>query len=118
MTIRGLLSKMGDGSGPGGWWMGGVPPHGYDLRYEAADGAFLLVVRYMPDGSKQILDESGSFTRTLARGDSLSTSKVSIRSRIVGIAYLFPTLMANSPRSTFLKRAFAPLALISRSMAA
>lgn len=69
VTIRGLLSKMGDGSdaGPGGWWMGGVPPHGYDLRYETAGGAFLFVVRYMPDGSKQVLDESGSVTRTLAR---------------------------------------------------
>jgi hypothetical protein len=55
--------------------MGGVPPHGYDLRYETADGAFLFVVRYMPDGSKQVLDESGSLTRTLARGESLSTSK-------------------------------------------
>ena len=52
--------------------MGGVPPHGYDLRYETADGAFLFVVRYMPDGSKQVLDESGSVTRTLARGESLN----------------------------------------------
>ena len=75
VTIRGLLSKMADGSGPGGWWMGGVPPHGYDLRYEAADGAFLFVVRYMPDGSKQVLDEPGNLTRTLARGESLSTSQ-------------------------------------------
>ena len=77
VTIRGLLSKMGDGNdaGPGGWWMGGVPPHGYDLRYETAGGAFLFVVRYMPDGSKQVLDESGSVTRTLARGESLSTSQ-------------------------------------------
>ncbi|MCP4591829.1 MAG: recombinase family protein [bacterium] len=79
VTIRGLLSKIGGGNGAtpsgAGWWMGGVPPHGYDLRYEAADGAFLFVVRYLPDGSKQILDESGKLTRTLARGESLNISK-------------------------------------------
>ena len=75
VTIRGLLSKMEDGTGPGGWWMGGAGPYGYDLRYETADGAFLFMVRYMPDGSKQVLDEAGSLTRTLARGESLSTSQ-------------------------------------------
>ena len=70
VTIRGLLSKV-----EGGWWMGGVPPYGYDLRYEGADGKFLFVVRFMPDGSKQILDEKGKFIRTLARGESLNISK-------------------------------------------
>ncbi len=77
VTIRGLLSKMGDrgDTGAGGWWMGGVPPHGYDLRYETVGGEFLFIVRYMPDGSKQVLDEAGNLARTLARGESLSTSK-------------------------------------------
>lgn len=77
VTIRGLLSKMDDrnGGSAGGWWMGGVPPHGYDLRYETADGQFLLVLRYMPDGSKQVLSEAGHLTRTLARGESLNISK-------------------------------------------
>jgi len=80
VTIRGLLSKMDDhgnghGKPGGGWWMGGVPPHGYDLRYESADGTFLFIVRYMPDGGKKILDENGNLTRTLARGESLNTSK-------------------------------------------
>ena len=37
--------------------MGGVPPYGYDLRYETGEGEFLFVVRYMPDGSKQLLNE-------------------------------------------------------------
>ena len=59
----------------GGWWMGGVPPYGYDLRHESSDGEFLMIVRYMPDGCKQILDESGNHVRTLARGESLNTSK-------------------------------------------
>ena len=43
VTIRGLLSRV-----PGGWWMGGVPPFGYDLRYVKTDGEdeeFLFVVR-------------------------------------------------------------------------
>ena len=55
--------------------MGGTPPYGYDLRYENADGEFLFVLRYMPDGSKQMLDEKGTLVRTLARGESLSISK-------------------------------------------
>ena len=80
VTICGLLSKMddqggGNGKPGGGWWMGGVPPHGYDLRYETIDGTFLFIVRYMPDGGKKILDENGNLTRTLARGESLNTSK-------------------------------------------
>ncbi|UCE61610.1 MAG: recombinase family protein [Phycisphaerales bacterium] len=78
VTIRGLLSKMDDKAqtnGKGGWWMGGVPPHGYDLRYETIEGEFLFVVRYTPDGCKRILDEDGGLTRTLARGESLNISK-------------------------------------------
>jgi DNA invertase Pin-like site-specific DNA recombinase len=70
VTIRGLLSKV-----EGGWWMGGTPPYGYDLRYENADGIFLFVLRYMPDGSKQLFDEKGSLIRTLARGESINISK-------------------------------------------
>ncbi|MCK4850599.1 MAG: recombinase family protein, partial [Phycisphaerae bacterium] len=70
VTIRGLLSKA-----PGGWWMGGTPPYGYDLRYEDADGKFLFILRYQPDGSKQLFDENGELTRTLPRGESLSISK-------------------------------------------
>jgi DNA invertase Pin-like site-specific DNA recombinase len=70
VTIRGLLSRS-----EGGWWMGGVPPLGYDLAYESDRGEHLFTVRQMPDGSKQILDASGSVTRTLLRGESLSISK-------------------------------------------
>ncbi|TKJ33057.1 MAG: hypothetical protein CEE38_21500 [Planctomycetes bacterium B3_Pla] len=70
VTIRGLLSKSDTGC-----WMGGVPPHGYDLRYENCEGKFLLILRYMPDGSKEVLDENGKAIRTLARGESLSISK-------------------------------------------
>lgn len=70
VTIRGLLSKV-----QGGVWMGGVPPYGFDLRYENAEGAFLLILRFMPDGTKQVLDAKGKLVRTLARGESLSISK-------------------------------------------
>ncbi len=70
VTIRGLLSKV-----EGGWWMGGTPPYGYDLRYEDADGKFLFVLRFMPDGSKQIVDENRNLIRTLVRGESLNISK-------------------------------------------
>ncbi len=70
VTVRGLLSKV-----EGGWWMGGTPPYGYDLRYENAEGTFLFILRFMPDGSKQLLDEKGTLIRTLARGESLNISK-------------------------------------------
>jgi len=70
VTIRGLLSRS-----QGGWWMGGVPPHGYDLRYEDDRGKVLFVLRHMPDGSKQVLNQNGKRVRTLARGESLSISQ-------------------------------------------
>jgi DNA invertase Pin-like site-specific DNA recombinase len=70
VTIRGLLSRVGSG-----WWMGGVPPHGYDLAYENDRSEFLFILRHMPDGSKQVLDRKGKAIRTLARGESLSISK-------------------------------------------
>jgi len=70
VTIRGLLSKV-----EGGWWMGGTTPYGYDLRYENAAGQFLFIVRFTPDGSKELYDEKGKPIRTLARGESLNISK-------------------------------------------
>jgi len=77
VTIRGLLSKV-----DGGWWMGGIPPYGYDLVYFNGSGEFLMIVRYMPDGSKQVLDENGELQRTLRRGDKLRVSKQD-RARLV-----------------------------------
>ncbi len=54
VTIRGQLSKVRTGC-----WMGGVAPHGYDLRYTNDRGEFLFRVRFMPDGTKQQLDDRG-----------------------------------------------------------
>lgn len=70
VTIRGLLSRV-----DAGYWMGGVPPHGFDLRYENAEGQFLFILRHMPDGSKQQFDRKGKLVRTLARGESLNISQ-------------------------------------------
>jgi site-specific DNA recombinase len=78
VTIRGLLSKFDAGSAggkSGGWWMGGVPPHGYDLRYESISGVSLFTVRYLQDGTKQVFNAKGQVERTLARGESLNISK-------------------------------------------
>ncbi len=55
--------------------MGGTPPYGYDLRYENAAGQFLFIVRFTPDGSKELYDKKGKLIRTLARGESLNISK-------------------------------------------
>lgn len=78
VTIRGLLSRFsapgGRGRG-GGWWMGGVPPLGYDLAYENDRGEFLLTLRFMPNGSKEVLDATGRPVRALARGETLAISK-------------------------------------------
>jgi DNA invertase Pin-like site-specific DNA recombinase len=70
VTIRGLLTRSSEG-----WWSGGQPPYGYDLRYCSGDGRFLMVVRYDHDLSKQILDEDGNVTRVVPRGESLALSK-------------------------------------------
>jgi hypothetical protein len=52
---------------PLGIWLGGFPPHGYDLLCESAEGEFRFVVRYMRDGTKQLLDGTGQLISTLAR---------------------------------------------------
>lgn len=70
VTIRGLLSKSTTGT-----WMGGVPPHGYDLRYETSSGAFLMHLRYMPDGSKQVFDGNWLYQRTVPRGETIAVSR-------------------------------------------
>jgi len=70
VTIRGQLSKADSGA-----WMGGVPPHGYDIRYINDRGEFLFVIRFMPDGTKQQLNRKGRLIRALARGEKISISK-------------------------------------------
>ncbi len=73
VAIRGLLSKV-----EGGSWMGGTPPYGYDLRYEndrEPKGEFLFVTRFMPDGTKLMLDEHRAIIRRLDRGESITISK-------------------------------------------
>jgi DNA invertase Pin-like site-specific DNA recombinase len=70
VTIRGLLSKANTG-----WWLGGVPPYGYDLLYQSCDNEFLHILRFMPDGTKRVLDKNQKLVRTLDRGQRLSISK-------------------------------------------
>ena len=70
VTIRGLLTKS-----EGGWWMGGIPPYGYDLAYSDRAGKFLMTVRYLPGYAKQVFDEHGNTTRSLDPSDHLTFSK-------------------------------------------
>lgn len=48
----------------------------------AAVAPLLFVLRFQPDGSKRVVDESGEVVRTLARGELLQVSKRD-RSRLV-----------------------------------
>jgi len=70
VTIRGLLSRA-----DGGWWVGGVPPYGYDLAYYDGSGQCLCTVRFIEDGSKQVLDQDGNITRTVPKGERLQFTK-------------------------------------------
>ncbi len=72
VTIRGLVSKA---RAEGGWWMGGAPPYGYDLRYESSSGEFIFIARYDRDGSKLLLDEDGMLIRNLPKGETIAVSK-------------------------------------------
>ena len=65
--------------------LGLLPPHGYDLRYESGDGEFLFIVRYMPDGSKQIMNARGR--RTHPR------EKIRKVTRTIGCAYLAESVL-------------------------
>lgn len=96
VTIRGLLSKIASTAGSAasltakgrrasaqspppktsGWWMGGAPPFGYDLRYESAAGEALFRLRYLADGTKEVFDETGKRIRTLGRDDTMGASKM------------------------------------------
>jgi len=55
--------------------MGGVPPYGYDLRYENSEGKVLFILRYLPDRTKKVLDEKGKITRTLQKDETIQVSK-------------------------------------------
>jgi site-specific DNA recombinase len=77
VTIRGLLSLS-----EGGWWMGGMPPYGYDLLYHDGTATPYQRVRFMPGGEKQVFSVDGALLRTVPRGEHLSTAK-SDRARLV-----------------------------------
>src|SRR2546422_1386599 len=77
VTIRGLLSLS-----EGGWWMGGVPPYGYDLLYHDGTGKPYQKVRFLPNGEKQVFSVDGALVRTVPRGEHLSTAK-SDRAKLV-----------------------------------
>jgi len=77
VTIRGLLTRA-----DGGWWVGGMPPWGYDLSYYNKPGDFLCTLRFMEDGTKEVLGADGTLSRTVPRGERLQFTKQD-RSRLV-----------------------------------
>ncbi len=70
VTVRGLLSVV-----EGGWWMGGVPPYGYDLMYYDAAGSPLHRVRYAASGDRHVYRTDGSVERVIPAGERLVRSK-------------------------------------------
>jgi len=77
VTIRGLLTRA-----DGGWWVGGVPPYGYDLAYSTGNNEFICIVRFQSDGSRQVIDENGNVVRSVPKGDAVQFTKKD-RSRLV-----------------------------------
>lgn len=77
VTMRGLLTRA-----DGGWWVGGVPPYGYDLAYCTGNNEFICIVRFQSDGSRQVIDENGNVVRSVPKGDAVQFTKKD-RSRLV-----------------------------------
>src|SRR5713101_1259437 len=77
VSIRGLLSLS-----QGGWWMGGLPPYGYDLLYHDGAGRPYQTVRFMPTGEKRVYSMEGAHLRTLPPPHPLRTA-TSDRARLV-----------------------------------
>ena len=42
-----------------GSWSGGTPPYGYDVLYSDASGRPQQLVRWKPDGEKEVYDPDG-----------------------------------------------------------
>ncbi len=70
VTIRGQVSHTENG-----FWCGGTPPFGYDLRYADASGKPYQIVRWLANGEKEIYDPAGRLVRRLQRGERLNSSK-------------------------------------------
>jgi site-specific DNA recombinase len=70
VTFRGLLTSARQG-----FWLGGVPPFGYDLRYENSDGVPFMTVRFLSDGRKEVRKPDGTLDRVLPRGQRIQISK-------------------------------------------
>jgi len=69
VTFRGLLT-----SAERGFWLGGVPPFGYDIQYESNDGIALTRVRFLSDGRKEVYDTEGKLLRVVVRRERVAAS--------------------------------------------
>ncbi len=69
VTVRGQLSRV-----DAGWWAGGVPPFGYDLVYYSSSGEVVRIVRFMPNGTRELLNQHGHVERVLPKGEVIPSS--------------------------------------------
>ncbi len=100
VTIRGMLSRIKRDQSSG-FWLGGYPAYGYDLRYEAADGRFRYTVRYLRDGSKHLLGEAGELVAALGRREPHVVTKsdrcrlvLSLRERVETVRLIYRVFVA------------------------
>ncbi|MCH8805951.1 MAG: recombinase family protein, partial [Planctomycetes bacterium] len=62
-TLRGIVDIVSRG-----FWPGGIPPTGFDLRYEDSAGAPQFIVRFNRDRTKSILNLDGSLRESVGPG--------------------------------------------------
>jgi hypothetical protein len=70
VSIRGLLAASEHRT-----FLGGVPPYGYDVAHLNGQGEVYQLLRYGPDGHREIYDSSGRLVRVLLRGDAAKTGE-------------------------------------------
>ena len=68
-TLRGQISHVEKGR-----YCGGRPPFGYDVAYYSEQSDLVEIVRFLPDGQREIRDPDGTVRRVIPKGARLPVS--------------------------------------------